>query len=167
MTRADRCPPSGTLPPKGRTSDRIPVIVFAVPGLPVPQGDLSAGKHGKLYHKGKFIERWRHDIGWRARKAMRENGFDLLTGPVCVTVYFVMRRPQGLAKSKPTPPALKRPDLDKLTRAAFDAMTGLVYVDDSQIIEDHCYKRTAEVDEDTGVTICVDRIVSLGDWKDE
>lgn len=150
------------------TREHVPFISYQVPGLPVMQGDLQAGWHGKLFHKSKGLEPWRHEVAWRARKAMRTNGFRsvLLGGPVSMTLFFVLKRPQAMSKRKATEPAIKRPDLDKLTRAVFDALTEVVYVDDSQIVEDHCYKRTAEPNEETGVIVTVNRIVKLGDWED-
>jgi len=146
-----------------------PVITYEVPGLPVMQGDLAAGRHGHLYHKAKGLPQWRHNVGWRARKSMRVNGFAgvLFGGPIALTLMFVLRRPVNMSKRKPTEPAIKRPDLDKLARAIGDSLTDVVYVDDSQIIEEHHYKRTAEPDEETGVIIQVERVVALGDWRDE
>lgn len=54
-----------------------------------------------------------------------------------------------------TPPAIKKPDLEKLTRAIKDAMTGVVYFDDSQVIEEHARKRLADVGELMGAHILV------------
>jgi crossover junction endodeoxyribonuclease RusA len=151
------------------TSQRVPIMNYFVPGLPRQQGDLQVGRHGKLFHKAKGLEQWRHNIAWRARKLMRVNGFGnvLFDGPVSVSLIFVLARPKAMPKSKPTPPAIKRPDIDKLTRAVFDALTGVVYVDDSQIIHDECLKRTAEFNEETGVIVEINSIVQLGDWVDE
>lgn len=50
-------------------------------------------------------------------------------------VFFLPR-----AKSNKCMDAVKKPDLSKLLRAAEDSMTGVVYVDDSQIIEAHIFK---------------------------
>lgn len=131
-------------------------IQYFVPGLPVPQGDLNASRTGHLYHKNKALAPWRHEVQWRARKALRQTkDGGLWVGPITITLRFVLKRPVGTPKRRETPPAIKRPDLDKLTRAVFDALTEVVYQDDSQIIEDHCYKRTAEIDEQTGVSILV------------
>lgn len=146
-----------------------PVLSYTVPGIPRQQGDLQAGWHGKLFHKGKGLEKWRFDVAWRAGKAMRDNGFGnvLFGGPIALTLMFVLHRPVNAPKTKPTEPAIRRPDLDKLARAIGDALTDVVYVDDSQVVEEHHYKRTAEIGEETGVLIEVKRVVRLGDWEDE
>ena len=65
---------------------------------------------------------------------------------------FVMPRPKSTPK-KSTPAAIKRPDLDKLVRAVMDAITGVVVVDDSQIVHLVATKRIAELDEQTGVML--------------
>jgi Holliday junction resolvase RusA-like endonuclease len=68
---------------------------------------------------------------------------------VSIQVEFALARPlshysdlQGLLKrryedSEPTAP----PDIDKLARAVLDALTGIVYDDDSQVIELQATKR--------------------------
>lgn len=146
----------------------VPVIEYFVPGIPVPQGDLASNSRGILYHKNKALEPWRHQIAWRARRPMRDNGFGdvIFAGPISLSVLFVLRRVQGTAKRRATPPAIKKPDLDKLTRSIGDALTGVVWVDDSQIIHGEQEKVIGEIDEETGVWICVERVVILGDWVD-
>lgn len=150
------------------TAEHTAIVGYFVPGLPVPQGDLQANRQGRLFHKSKALAPWRHEVGWRARKAMRTNGFAnvLFGGPVAMNLYFTLHRPVNASKRKPTEPAVKKPDLDKLTRAILDSLTDVVYVDDSQVIEIHTYKRTAEVEGKTGVRIEVNRVVRLGDWED-
>lgn len=61
--------------------------------------------------------------------------------PLHVELHFRMARPQGhwhptkggLKPSAPTHPATK-PDIDKITRATLDSMTGLAFDDDSRIV---------------------------------
>ena len=38
----------------------------------------------------------------------------------------------------------KRPDLDNLAKAVKDALKGVIYADDSQIVEAHLFKRYGE-----------------------
>ena len=73
--------------------------------------------------------------------------------PVSVKLEFVMRRPKSAPK-RTTPPATKKPDLDKLTRAVFDAITSAgVWDDDSQVVDAHISKRIANLDEVSGCWI--------------
>jgi crossover junction endodeoxyribonuclease RusA len=130
------------------------VLKFRVPGLPRPEGSLRVGKHGKLFHaKDKDLQEWRYAIAWRARKIMRERAIPLTAGPVIVIVEFIMYRPKSTPKRKPTPPAIKYPDVDKLERAVLDSLTGHVYQDDSQVIALLGFERLAEADERVGAII--------------
>jgi crossover junction endodeoxyribonuclease RusA len=105
---------------------------FRVHGIPVPQGSKRAFKVGNrinLVEANKNLPAWREKIAASARLTIGAN--QPLLGPVSVELCFWMPKPK-----KPTwwAPAVK-PDLDKLTRAVFDAITSIIIKDDSQIIE--------------------------------
>jgi hypothetical protein len=52
---------------------------------------------------------------------------------------------------------VKRPDLDKLVRAVFDAIGSAgVWADDSQVVTVHAHKRLAKLGETTGVMIHIE-----------
>lgn len=59
---------------------------------------------------------------------------DLPTGPVLVVSRFRLVLPQRLAGELVPEPATVVPDGDKLERALWDALTGLAWVDDRQVI---------------------------------
>lgn len=158
--------PNGTQPKPRMTTE--PMLKYFVLGMPVPQGDLSASpRSGKLYHKNKALEPWRYSIAWQGRREMRRQFGDTepVDGPISMALEFVVKRPAGTAKTRATPPAVKKPDLDKLTRAVLDALTGVVYVDDSQVVHINTTKRMAEVNEEPGVWICPKQIFTLRDWN--
>jgi crossover junction endodeoxyribonuclease RusA len=50
---------------------------------------------------------------------------------------------------------VKRPDLDKLVRGVFDALTGVCFTDDSRIVALQAGKRIAEIGEGPGVNITI------------
>jgi Holliday junction resolvase RusA-like endonuclease len=58
----------------------------------------------------------------------------VLTGPVALTMTFTLVRPPSVSAKRRPQPTVK-PDLSKLYRAAEDAMTGIVFVDDAQVVE--------------------------------
>jgi Holliday junction resolvase RusA-like endonuclease len=68
-------------------------------------------------------------------------------GPVLVRLAFYLDRPKshfGAKGLRPTAPDFphKRPDLDHLQRAIFDALTQAgVWMDDSQVVTAHAAKR--------------------------
>lgn len=133
-------------------------VSFFVPGIPKPQGSHRAWVNPKtgraiITETNKGTRDWRGDVKALAQRAM--GNFPMLDGPVVIRLNFVMKRPVSTSKSKPTPPAVKRPDLDKCARAIFDAITGVVYNDDSQVVDLHATKRIAEIGEQPGCQITV------------
>ena len=133
------------------------VLDIFVPGRAAPQGSKSprgrtATGRVILVESSKAVKPWRSDVGWHAAKAYSGPP---LSGAVRVDLEFVMPRPAGTPKRRATPAAIKRPDLDKLTRAIFDALSAVIWRDDSQVIEMVVRKRIAEIDETPGCRIQV------------
>jgi crossover junction endodeoxyribonuclease RusA len=77
------------------------------------------------------------------------------TAAVSIGLCFVLPRPTNTPKRR-TPPAAKRPDLDKLTRSALDAITGVVLLDNAQVVDLHAHKRLAGLGETPGVTVTIE-----------
>lgn len=130
---------------------------FFVPGVPKPQGSKRAFVNPKtnraiITEDNKGTKDWRSDV--RAM-AMDHSDKRISEGQVSVTLKFIMKRPVSTPKSKPTPPAVKKPDLDKLERAILDAITGILFTDDSQVTTLIGTKRIAEIDETPGCWITV------------
>ena len=154
----------------------IITLEFFVAGIPQPQGSKSfkgVTKTGKaiLLESVDGLYAWREAIGWKGLEAMRGLGQPpglpgealrgrpdhALTGPICARLEFILKRPVRTPKSR-NPPAVKKPDLDKLVRAVLDALTKVVFVDDSQVIELHANKRLAAVGETPGVHIRIETL---------
>ena len=119
-----------------------------IPGKPAPQGSKRHLGNGIMVESSKAVKPWRVDVAWK----VREQFLTPFDGPVKLELHFVMPRPKSTPK-KSTPAAIKRPDVDKLARAVLDAITGVVVVDDSQIVHLVATKRIAELDEQTGVML--------------
>jgi crossover junction endodeoxyribonuclease RusA len=94
---------------------------------------------------------WRECVAWRAQHA---NPTGMFTGAVTVRLNFILPRPKATPK-RSTPPAIKRPDIDKLARACLDAITGVVITDDSLVVDLAARKRLARIGETPGVHIQV------------
>ena len=113
---------------------------FTVYGSPTPQGNKTRNRYGAIYDKTKGLDDWRAAV---ARAAIDE-GSPMLTGPVAVSLQFVLERPKGhwgtgrnlgVLKASAAPFPATRPDIDKLTRAVLDAMTqAKVYEDDGKVV---------------------------------
>ena len=125
-------------------------IAFFCPGIPAPQGSKRHVGHGILLESSRNVGPWRERIAITAHNAMQ--GRPLFAGPVAIYIELVLPRPKSTPKSY-TPPAIRRPDVDKLARACLDAITGTVVCDDAQIIDLHATKRIAAIGEPPGATL--------------
>jgi len=128
-----------------------------VAGRPAPQGSKRHVGRGVMIESSKAVKPWREDIR-QAFLSVTPAEFQMLDGGLglVVKLVFVMPRPTATPKSR-TPAAVKRPDLDKLVRAVFDAIGSAgVWADDSQAVTVHAHKRLAELGETTGVMIHIE-----------
>lgn len=120
-------------------------VTFFVPGFPISKGSAKAFmrkgmKHPVVMQDNNERQRpWASAIGYAAQ----QTGVELVSsGPVALGTEFHMPRPASHYRSgnrekglKVTAPHYhtKTPDLDKLVRCVKDAMTGIVWRDDSQV----------------------------------
>ncbi|TXH55152.1 MAG: RusA family crossover junction endodeoxyribonuclease [Desulfurellales bacterium] len=129
------------------------ILSVFVPGTAAPQGSKRHVGRGILVESSKAVKPWRESIRWAILERWR--GPQML-GPVTVELQFVMPRPASTPK-RSTPPAIKRPDIDKLERAVLDAIGSAgVWKDDSQVTTLRATKRLAEIGETPGCRIVVD-----------
>lgn len=128
-----------------------------MPGIPKPQGSKRGfalkGGGVAMVESSKGVKDWRYDIKGFALEAMRDQ--EMIVGqPVCATITFVMKRAVSISKTRPTPPAIKKVgDIDKLVRAVFDSVTGIIYADDCLVTQLFTTKRVAEAGEQPGAWI--------------
>ncbi len=125
------------------------VVEVVVRGIPVPQGSVRAfvnPKTGRAQvvstQRGGPLGAWRDRIATEAQMQMGER--PPIRGPVKLQARFTFPRPSahygknGLLPSAPVHKTTA-PDVDKLTRA-FDALTGIIWIDDAQVVEMHVAK---------------------------
>lgn len=115
---------------------------FTVFGLPATKGSSVSflGKDGRVVTKADCasLAAWSQAVGWAARAA-RVPMLDRET-PVEIRAEFQFVRPNRSKRLVPT----VRPDLDKVTRALLDALTGVAFVDDAQVVAIHVAKRYSD-----------------------
>jgi Holliday junction resolvase RusA-like endonuclease len=109
------------------------VIRFEVQGQPAPQGSKRHVGNGRMVEQSKAVIPWRQDVKAAAQAAMGWGQQPPLQGPVALAVTFALPKPASAPKRKRTWPA-RRPDLDKLLRSTLDALTGVVFADDGQVV---------------------------------
>lgn len=117
-------------------------ISFIVLGRPETQGSIRAfmikGKP-RLTSDNAKLKPWRQQLGWMAlANRPTDNIWAGRHEPVSVEMLFYFKPPKKLPKGRPRPSV--KPDVDKLQRAVFDAMSGILYVDDGQIVGVHAAK---------------------------
>lgn len=130
-------------------------ITFIVRGIPKPAGS----KRGFAIKKGgaytgrvaimdacKGSKDWKQDVKQAALAVAPEVR---LMGPLAVEFAFTVSRPKGhygsgknSAVLKPTAPRYPtvKPDVLKLARGVEDALTGIIWGDDAQIVSEHLTK---------------------------
>jgi len=108
-------------------------VEFIVPGPPATKGSTVSfvGKLGRIVTKTdcRGLKAWSESVGWAAKFTRLQLAND--DTPVRITAVFQFPHPTRVARLWPT----VRPDLDKLLRALLDALTGVAYADDAQVVE--------------------------------
>lgn len=128
-------------------------VSFFVPGEPKTAGSKRAfmprgWSRPIIVDDCKKGKDWRGDVKRFAAEAF--DGEALLDGPLNVSLTFTMRRPKHHYRSngqlKENAPALhtSKPDVLKMARAVEDALTGVIWKDDSQIAVECLTKRYGE-----------------------
>lgn len=127
-------------------------LTFTVHGTPAPQGSKRAFVNKKtgraiiVEQQHDRVRSWRDAVKGAALGAMDNTGVSArfpIHGPIHIAVTFWLKRPAGhygtgrnalvLKASAPDYPA-RMPDIDKLIRATFDALSDVaVWDDDGQV----------------------------------
>lgn len=118
---------------------------FTVYGEPIPQGSQKAvtpkgGAFTRLVSDNKKLKPWRQEVALTvlALPDRPSVPWDSATGMV-LDFYFV--RPKSAKKRKYMS---VKPDVDKLCRAIFDAIKGIVFSEDSRVCDARIRKFYAE-----------------------
>jgi Holliday junction resolvase RusA-like endonuclease len=147
-------------------------LSFEVRGTPIPQGSKRAW-YNETAHKVMMVEdagarhsTWRNEVTGQARQAMANVGRfgEPYREAISCSLTFQFHRPlihygtgrnaETVKASAPVHPT-KPPDLDKLTRAIWDSLTSVVWVDDGQVVAATIRKQFVERWQGEGVLIHV------------
>jgi len=138
-------------------------LEFTVPGKASPSGSKKAFLHPKT-KKIVVMDTAKGKDSWQARvsafAAMARPGLQIsdsqFMGPVAMEVKFHFQRPKshfrtgrnsGLLKDTASHHHTGKPDLTKLIRCTEDAMTGVLFRDDSQVVHRLATKVWSENDQ--------------------
>lgn len=124
-------------------------MTFSVEGYPVSKGRPRFARRGafvKTYTDARTLK-WEDQVKKRAMEAMGSS--EPLETPVSLCLYFRLPIPRSYSKSR-TKDALdgflrpsKKPDWDNLGKAISDALNGVVFKDDAQVVSAHIKKTYA------------------------
>lgn len=129
-----------------------PMVAFTVYGDAKPAGSKRA-----FVHKGRAIvtdanaksKPWKQEVAAVGAEAMSDAGLPLFTDALAVTFTFYVPRPKGhfgkkglLPSARPHPSVM--PDVLKLARGVEDGLSGIVWKDDAQIVDERIVKAYGE-----------------------
>ena len=125
------------------------IVTFTVDGDPVPKGRPRFARRGQFvqtYTDAKTID-YETQVAMRARHAIGST--EPLKGAFSVFLYLRYTIPASYSKKRKEACLAgleypKRIDIDNVYKSITDAMNGIVYLDDSQIVEAHIKKVYAE-----------------------
>jgi len=140
---------------------------FFIPGIARTSGSHKS-YGGRITHAGDYTKQWMDTIAWCVLKEVGR--MCLLEGPIKLTIVFYKERTKGdfrtrqgrtskLLKPSAPPYPIKRPDLTKLVRAAEDALTKVIWKDDSQVVIQDTRKEFCSGDQKPGVYIKIEELV--------
>lgn len=121
---------------------QLPTVKFTVPTAdgkdgramnPATKGSgraLVFGGRAVVFNDNPKNKAWAQRVGWIAKEHRPANA--PWGGAVELRLLFRMRKPKSLPKDRSFP--VVKPDLDKMIRSVKDALTGILYKDDAQII---------------------------------
>ena len=117
-------------------------LAFEINIKPIPQARprFYVRHHGLKRFVGvyelKQCKSFKEVIAWHARAVAMQNGLKEATREaVALTLVF------QLGENKKEKFHTKRPDIDNLAKSVKDALKGIIYHDDSQIVEAHLFKK--------------------------
>ena len=133
------------------------VVTFTVDGDPVPKGRPRFARRGQFvqtYTDAKTIDYETH-VAMKARQAIGAS--EPLEGALTVFLYLRYTIPVSYSKKRKEACLAglefpKKVDIDNVYKSITDAMQGIVYDNDSQIVEAHIKKVYAE---DAGANVMV------------
>ncbi len=122
-------------------------IDFTVAGVPQPQGSAKAfipkgWNRAVITSDNKKLRPWRQDVSMMAQEAMKKApgvpNWHVTDKAVEVACYFYFQKPKSAGRKVTR--KITKPDIDKLLRGVLDALTGIVFRDDAQVVGVQCYK---------------------------
>lgn len=114
-------------------------VTFTVVGLPMPKGSLTRMPNGAMLPAGtrdtrERVAAWRYDIQQAATMAM--GGRAPFRNALRLAMDMALPVPKTTIRKRQVGwwPHVRKPDIDKLLRSVLDHLTGVVWIDDAQVV---------------------------------
>lgn len=116
-------------------------IEFTVPGTAksTQTGSIFRTKDGRCFPSRRNPE-YSAKVALFAQQAKTKEKWVCATGPIKLEITVARQKPKKMPEWLPT----SRPDIDNLIKGVMDAMNGIFYTDDKQVVSLHVYKVWAE-----------------------
>lgn len=127
--------------------------IYRIHGIPVAQGRPRFARKGNNVHvyDPKECKDWKKYIAW----SVVQQGKAWFDGALEVDLIFYLPRPKMFNKMTAYP--VKKPDIDNLAKAVFDALNGVCFKADSQIVKATIRKEFREENQ-AGVRIAIEEL---------
>lgn len=125
-------------------------LSFEIGGDPVPKARPRMTKTGHVYTPAKS-RAWEIAVRVIAVEQLATIITEPCTGALRIDLCFYLRRGKTVKREHPS----VKPDLDNLAKSVLDALNGVLYVDDAQIVELFVRKRYQTRTMDPGVFVFV------------
>lgn len=129
-------------------------VTFKVPGRPIGKGRPRVNKNGHVWTPDRTTN-YENAVQWaywdKYRKRTFEKGKALV---ISIVLYYV--RPKAMTKAKRLMAQrgilrpIVKPDVDNVAKAILDALNGVAFADDRQIVQLTCEKWYDATEENTG-----------------
>lgn len=137
-------------------------IEIRIDGEPITTEKMAAQmihKNGKAIamtyprDPGGKAKAWRRAVKQKAELHMRMNNLSMIPADIPLQIGIIVWRTRTTTYRKSDRYPYKKPDLDNFVYIVVNALSGIVYHDDAQIVEKHEFKMFATDDIRPGVEI--------------
>lgn len=127
-------------------------MLISIVGEPAPQGSKRHVGNGRMIEASKKVGPWRAAV---VDAVALLGPFEMFTDPVAVAIVFHLAKPKTVKRLLPSVP----PDLDKLIRGLFDALTiAGVWADDSLAVVVHATKVYTPEGGENGALVSIETV---------
>lgn len=99
------------------------------------RGRVVGSARPRVTRRGTYIPQKTRDYRNRIKGAFMEAGGMRRSGPVSVRVYVYRELPKSRPKRVESEPDTFKPDVDNIAKNVLDALNGIAWDDDSQVVE--------------------------------